>query len=150
MSQKYIKSKVKSVKSPAYGKYFAQAVYDEKFIETDELAAYIQQQASVKRSDIGAVLDELGDALKHYFELGQKVRIKGLGIFKVGFSSIGVTKLEDCTAATITSRAFTKAVDKAYQAFEAAKAQYNNTPAGQTVPVTEETNEITEGGNDHE
>lgn len=104
MSQKYIKSKVKSVKSPAYGKYFAQAVYDEKFIETDELAAYIQQQASVKRSDIGAVLDELGDALKHYFELGQKVRIKGLGIFKVGFSSIGVTKLEDCTASTITSR----------------------------------------------
>ena len=104
MSQKFIKFQVKSVKSPAYGKYFAQAVYDEKFIETDELASYIQQQASVKRSDIGAVLDELGDALKHYFELGQKVRIKGLGIFKVGFSSIGVTKLEDCSASTITSR----------------------------------------------
>ena len=42
---------------------------------------YIQQQASVKKSDIGAVLDELGEAMKHYFELGQKVRIKGLGIY---------------------------------------------------------------------
>jgi hypothetical protein len=32
------------------------------------------------------------------------VRLKGIGIFKVGFSSIGVTNLEDCTAATITKR----------------------------------------------
>ena len=104
MSQKYIKTRNKNAKSAAYGKYFAQAVYDTKFIETDELASYIQQQASVKKSDIGAVLDELGDALKHYFELGQKVRIKGLGIFKVGFSSIGVLKIEDCTAQTICER----------------------------------------------
>ena len=42
--------------------------------------------------------------MKHYFELGQKVRIKGLGIFKVGFSSIGVTKAEDVSSATITDR----------------------------------------------
>ena len=37
-------------------------------------------------------------------ELGQKIRLDGIGIFKVGFSSIGVTKLEDCSAATITER----------------------------------------------
>jgi predicted histone-like DNA-binding protein len=90
--------------SAAFGKYFATAVYDKKFVETDELASFIQQQASVKKSDIGAVLDELGEAMKHYFELGQKVRIKGLGIFKVGFSSIGVTKAEDVSSATITDR----------------------------------------------
>ena len=104
MSQKYIKTKNNNRNSAAFGKYFAQAVYDSKFIETDELASYIQQQASVKKSDIGAVLDELGEAMKHYFELGQKVRIKGLGIFKVGFSSIGVDKADDCTATTITDR----------------------------------------------
>ena len=90
--------------SAAFGKYFATAVYDKKFVETDELASFIQQQASVKKSDIGAVLDELGEAMKHYFELGQKVRITGLGIFKVGFSSIGVTKAEDVSSATITDR----------------------------------------------
>ena len=104
MSQKYIKTKNKNTKSPAYGKYYAQAVYDEGFVGTDELAQFIQTQASVKKSDIIAVLTELGEAMKHYFELGQKVRIKGLGIFKVGFSSIGVAKLEDCGAATITTR----------------------------------------------
>ena len=104
MSQKYIKMQNKNRDSAAFGKYFATAVYDKKFVETDELASFIQQQASVKKSDIGAVLDELGEAMKYYFELGQKVRIKGLGIFNVGFSSIGVTKAEDVGAQTITDR----------------------------------------------
>ena len=104
MSQKYIKMQNKNRDSAAFGKYFATAVYDNNFVETDELAEFIQRQASVKKSDIGAVLDELGEAMKHYLELGQKIRIKGLGIFKVGFSSIGVTKIEDVSAATITDR----------------------------------------------
>lgn len=104
MSQKYIKTQNNNQFSHAYRKYYAQAVYDQSFIETEELAQYIQQQASVKKSDIKAVLDELGGAMKHYFELGQKVKLDGIGIFKVGFSSIGVDKKEDCTAATITTR----------------------------------------------
>ena len=104
MSQKYIKTQNKNNKSAAFGKYYAQAVYDNKFIGTSELADFIQTQATVKRSDIKAVLDELGAALKHYFELGQKVKLDGIGIFKVGFSSIGVNAKDECTAATITTR----------------------------------------------
>ena len=104
MSQKFIKSKNKNSFSQAYGKYFAQAVYDNHFIGTEELSDFIQRQASVKKSDIKAVLQELGEALKHFFELGQKVKLDGIGILKVGFSSIGVTKLEDCGAQTITTR----------------------------------------------
>ena len=104
MSQKFIKSRNKNSHSAAYGKYFAQAVYDNHFVGTEELADFIQRQASVKKSDIKAVLQELGEALKHFFEMGQKIRLDGIGIFKVGFSSIGVNKLEDCSAATITTR----------------------------------------------
>ena len=104
MSQKYIKTKNNNRFSKAYNKYYAQAVYEKKFIETDELADFIQKQASVKRSDIIAVLTELGEAMKHFFEMGQKVHLAGIGIFKVGFSSIGVAKSDDCTASTITSR----------------------------------------------
>ena len=63
-------------------------------------------------------------------------------------------KVDAITAATITSRAFTKAVDKAYQAFEANKAQFmNNVPAEETVSVAEATEEATEtmeGGQDNE
>ena len=59
------------------------------------------------------------------------------------------------TAATITSRAFTKAVDKAYQAFMANKAQYmNNAPANEAAPTMEaapaEENNETEGGQSNE
>ena len=104
MSQKYIKTQNKNTFSSAYGKYFAQAVYDNHFVETEQLAEFIQTQASVKKSDIKAVLDELGSAMKHFFELGQKIRLDGIGIFKVGFSSIGVQKIEDCSAATISTR----------------------------------------------
>ena len=104
MSQKFIKSQNKNSSSTAFGKYFAQAVYDNHFVGTEELADFIQRQASVKKSDIKAVLQELGEAFKHFFEMGQKIKLNGIGIFKVGFSSIGVTKLEDCGAQTITTR----------------------------------------------
>ena len=104
MSQKFTKLQNKNDESTAFGKWFATAVYDQHFIETEELANYIQQQASVKKSDIKAVLDELGGAMKHYFELGQKVKLEGIGIFKVGFFSIGTTEKADCGAQNITVR----------------------------------------------
>ena len=104
MSQKFKKIQNKNDESTAYGKWFATAVYDQHFIETEELANFIQTQASVKKSDIKAVLDELGSAMKHFFELGQKVKLDGIGIFKVGFSSIGATIKDDCGAQNITTR----------------------------------------------
>ena len=69
MSQKYIKSKNNNQYNSAYGKYFAEAVYDNHFIGTEELAEFIQRQASVKKSDIKAVLQELGEAMKHFFAM---------------------------------------------------------------------------------
>ena len=104
MSQKYVKKQNTNSKSTAYGKYYAKAVYDESFVGIDEIAEYIQQQASVKKSDVKAAIGELGEALKHYMELGQKVRLDGIGIFKVGFSSIGSNDKDDCGAASITTR----------------------------------------------
>ena len=104
MSQKFKKLQNQNDDSSAFGKWFATAVYDQHFIETEQLADFIQTQASVKKSDIKAVLDELGSAMKHFFELGQKVRLDGIGIFKVGFSSIGVNKKDDCGAQNITTR----------------------------------------------
>ena len=104
MSQKFRKIQNSNDESTAYGKWFATAVYDQHFIETEQLAEFIQTQATVKKSDIKAVLDELGAAMKHFFELGQKVKLDGSGIFKVGFSSIGTTTKDDCGAQTITTR----------------------------------------------
>jgi electron transport complex protein RnfG len=74
--------------------------------------------------------------------------------FKLTVSKDG-GDVDAITAATITSRAFSKAVDKAYKAFEANKAQFmNNAPAKEAAPVTEaasaEENNETEGGQDNE
>ena len=66
MSQKFIKKKVTSPKQLGYGKYYAKAVYNKKHIGTDQLADFIQTQASVKKSDCIAVLSELGYALRHF------------------------------------------------------------------------------------
>ena len=104
MSQKFRKIQNTNDDSTAFGKWFATAVYDQRFIETEQLADFIQTQATVKKSDIKAVLDELGSAMKHFFELGQKVKLDGIGIFKVGFSSIGCNDKDDCGAQTITTR----------------------------------------------
>jgi hypothetical protein len=46
MSQKFIKVKNNNGDSHAFGKYYATAVYDKKFIETEELAAFIQTEYS--------------------------------------------------------------------------------------------------------
>ncbi len=101
MSQKVQIYKNKNSKSKSFNKYFVRAVYDKKFIETDQLADFIQTQASVKRSDCKAVLDELGSAMKHFFELGQKIRIDNIGIFKVGCSSTASDTQAACTAGNV-------------------------------------------------
>ena len=54
------------------------------------------------------------------------------------------------TAATITSRAFSKAVDKACKAFEANKAQFIKEPVHEEQPIEPAENEMTEGGQNHE
>ena len=101
MSQKVQKYRNTNELSKTYRKYYVRPVYDKQFISTDGLADYIQTQCTVKRSDIKAVLDELGAAMKHYFELGQKVKLDGIGIFKVGISSAASDSEEGCTASLV-------------------------------------------------
>ena len=75
---------------------------------------------------------------------------KNPGTFKLAVSKDG-GDVDAITAATITSRAFSKAVDKAYKAFEANKANFiNNAPVEEIVSTMEEATEIMEGGQDNE
>ena len=83
MSQKFVKIKNNNKNNAkTYGKYYAKAVYDNHFVGTDEIADFIQSQASVKKSDIKAVLQEMGEAMKHFFEMGQKIKLEGIGILR--------------------------------------------------------------------
>ena len=103
MAQKIQVYKNVNENSPSFGKYFVRPVYDDNYITTEELADFIQMQASVKRSDCKAVLDELGSAFKHFFELGQKIKLDNIGIFKVGVSSSPSDSFEGCGASNVKS-----------------------------------------------
>jgi len=75
-------------------------------ITTRQLADFIQTQASVKRSDCIAVLDELGYALRHFIGLGEKVKIENVGIFKCGLRNKrgGFEDAKDLTASSLSPR----------------------------------------------
>lgn len=59
-------------------------------------------------------------------------------------------KVDAITAATITSRAYTKAVEKAYQVFEANKDRFNKATSTQKNTPEVKANEIEEGGQSNE
>ena len=91
----YALAKNNNEHSPIFGKYTARPVYPDEFVDLNVVAEFIQEQASVKRSDCKAVIDEMGKAIKHFLGMGCKVKIDGLGIFKPGLSSKAVNHLED-------------------------------------------------------
>ena len=101
MSYKLKEYKNTNSKSLAFGKWYVRPVYDKKPVTTVQLADFIQTQCTVKRSDCKAVLDELGAAFKHFFDLGQHIQLDGIGSFKVGVKSTGVATREACGAGSV-------------------------------------------------
>ena len=102
MANRYALKQNQNEKSAAYGKYYARAVNDEKFTELSEIADFIQKQATVKRSDVKAVLDELGEAIQHYLGQGRKVKIEGLHqthlIFTPATETVGKRRIASAIA----------------------------------------------------
>ncbi len=84
------------------GKWYAKAVPDE-LVETDQLAEMIQRNSSMKRSDVLAVLTELSEVLRDQLLAGNRVKINGIGSFKVGFTSKPAETREEWSAATHVS-----------------------------------------------
>ena len=64
--------------------YYGQQVARVKLlgnIETDKVAEIIQRNASVKRSDVKAVLSELAEVITDQLEAGFSVKLDGIGSF---------------------------------------------------------------------
>ena len=78
----------------AYGKWYGRTVALRE-VGIEELANDIQENCTAKRSDVLAVLSELGPAIKKQMHNSFKVRIPYLGVFKMGIASEGVEKPED-------------------------------------------------------
>ena len=68
------------------GKFYAKAV-TVGTTETEELATIMQRNSTVKRSDIKAVIEELIETMADQLKQGRRVKLNGLGTFKLGLKS---------------------------------------------------------------
>lgn len=79
------------------GKFYARAAHRET-INTKDLAEVMQNNSTVKRSDIVAVLTELSEVLRQELQRSNKVHIDGIGTFKVGIHSKGTKTAKEFNA----------------------------------------------------
>lgn len=86
--------------SSAFGKWYARAVTGET-VGLEQLAAKMQENCTVKRADILAVLSELGTTINGLVQDSKRVLIPYLGAFKLGISCKGELKPEDVTAKSV-------------------------------------------------
>ena len=85
--------------STTRGKWYARAVYNSKPKTLKQLALKIQENVSVKKSDVKAVLDELVGVLKEWLQDSNRVKIEGLGSFKIGLKTKPADSAKDFSVA---------------------------------------------------
>ena len=84
----------------SYNKWYAHPVINGT-METEDLAEIMQRNCTVKRSDILAVLTELAEVMTEALQNSNRVRLNGIGTFKMSMSSEGVENVEDFNATKI-------------------------------------------------
>lgn len=76
----------KNKKSKNYGKYLGRAIHPTQ-VSLADLATIIERNCSMKRSDVVAVLTELVEVMRDKLQSSCRVRVDGLGIFKIGLKT---------------------------------------------------------------
>ena len=101
MALKYFKYQNRnSHNAKSYHKWYGRVIWDET-VEIDAIADEMQENCTVKRADILAVLSELGPTMKKLMENSNRVKLPYLGTFKYGISCEGAESESDFTAANI-------------------------------------------------
>ena len=88
----------KSKNTSRTGKWYARMV-PTTVVDTRQLAAIMQRNCTVKKSDILAVLDELVETMRDQLQDSKRVKLDGFGSFKIGLSSIGAATANEFSAA---------------------------------------------------
>lgn len=87
--------------SKSFGKYYARAIHTDT-VDLDDIADVIERNCTLKRSDVKACLTELVEVMRDKMQSSNKVRINGLGIFKINVKSTGVDAPGDFKGTNIT------------------------------------------------
>ena len=87
-------SQVTSPNAKGYGKWYPRAVITET-VDTDMLAEIMQRNCTVKKADILAVISELIEAMADQLQNSKRVKLNGLGAFKIGIKGEGANSAAD-------------------------------------------------------
>ena len=80
------------------GLYFARAVHV-GVIDTEGLAKIMQANCTIKAADIKAVLTELVETMATQLQNSMRVKLDGLGSFKIGIRGIGSKTIDEYSVA---------------------------------------------------
>ena len=97
MSIFYRISKNNMKESKMFGKYYGRAVHTDT-VDLTQVAEEIQANTTAKRADVLAVLTEMINVMQRELCESKRVKIDGLGTFKVTFSSTGVNDIKEYSA----------------------------------------------------
>lgn len=81
-----------------HDKWYARAVHIGT-IDTNEIATIMQANCTLKRSDILAVLAELTEVMRIQLQNSLRVKLNGLGTFKIGLKTAPAEKVVDFSVA---------------------------------------------------
>jgi len=100
MAVYYRKYQSASQDEKKHGKWYAHAVVMQN-VTTKELSEEIQENVSVKRADVIAVLAELHNVIKRNLQAGNRVVLDDIGAFKVNIRTKGAISAEKFGAENI-------------------------------------------------
>ena len=69
----------------SFNKWYARATQPTT-VDLEKIADIVQQNCSLKRSDVKAVLSELVEVMTDQLQAGNRVKLNGFGTFKIGAS----------------------------------------------------------------
>ena len=81
------------------GKWYARAVMNGT-VGIDEVAEVMQRNCTLKKSDIRAVIAELVETMQDFLQNSMRVKLDGLGSFKIGLKTKAADKPENFNAGT--------------------------------------------------
>ena len=90
----YVIRKQKCPILPSAGQYVARAVHTQ-VVDTEEIAGMIQENCTLKRSDVLAVLSELEDVMVRLLQRGDIVKLNHLGRLKLEIEGSPVANVEE-------------------------------------------------------
>ena len=79
------------------GQWFARAVHTQA-VNLQQMAMEIEENVSVKYSDVSAVLIELVNVMNRHLNASRRVKLDGFGAFKIGLKTKGALREEDFSA----------------------------------------------------